>query len=232
MILAKAKSYTASAGSKTEAYATSNVNNNVSTGVDNAWIGGTEKLNVEALVVAQNIRSESYAEVVGFTGHVYATSTVTGGNNVNVNVTSNAELAGKNISVRADAPELTTQVISRSATAVANTVVNYVWTKVKTVVTKIINKICKIPLIGKLIKKIVKKVVEWVDKLVEVILYSDAEAKEAGEFKNAGNIIFNGTVHVGGGAAGMFVDIFDGLIQAFVFVFLTALYIGEAVEMD
>ena len=212
VILAKAKSYTASAGSKTEAYATSNVNNNVSTGVDNAWIGGTENLNVEALVVAQNIRSESYAEVVGFTGHVYATSTVTGGNNVNVNVTSNAELAGKNISVRADAPELTTQVISRSATAVANTVVNYVWTKVKTVVTKIINKICKIPLIGKLIKKIVKKVVEWVDKLVEVILYSDAEAKEAGEFKNAGNIIFNGTVHVGGGAAGMFVDIFDGLI--------------------
>lgn len=105
---------------------------------------------------------------------------MTGGNNVNVNVTSNAELAGKNISVRADAPELTTQVISRSATAVANTVVNYVWTKVKTVVTKIINKICKIPLIGKLIKKIVKKVVEWVDKLVEVILYSDAEAKEAG----------------------------------------------------
>ena len=137
---------------------------------------------------------------------------MTGGNNVNVNVTSNAELAGKNISVRADAPELTTQVISRNATAVANTVVNYVWTKVKTVVTKIINKICKIPLIGKLIKKIVKKVVEWVDKLVEVILYSDAEAKEAGEFKNAGNIIFNGTVHVGGGAAGMFVDIFDGLI--------------------
>ena len=37
---------------------------------------------------------------------------------------------------------------------------------------------------------------------------------------------------IGGGAAGMFVDIFDGLIQAFVFVFLTALYIGEAVEMD
>ena len=27
-------------------------------------------------------------------------------------------------------------------------------------------------------------------------------------------------------------DIFDGLIQAFVFVFLTALYVGEAVETD
>ncbi len=30
----------------------------------------------------------------------------------------------------------------------------------------------------------------------------------------------------------VYFDIFDGLIQAFVFVFLTALYIGEAVETE
>mgnify|MGYP000943918344 FL=1 len=30
----------------------------------------------------------------------------------------------------------------------------------------------------------------------------------------------------------VYFDIFDGLIQVFVFVFLTALYIGEAVETE
>ena len=208
-IHANAISYTASAGSKTEAVATSNVNNTLNTKIDNAYVGGIETLTVAASVDNQNIKSESYAEVVGFTGKVYATSEISGSNTVNITVTGKSELAGKDILLDSSAPELTSSVIDRSATAIANTVVNYVWTKVKTVVEKVVKVLCKIPLLGKLIKKIVKKVVEWVDKLVEVILYSDAEANQTGTFNNAGNIVFNGTAHVGGGAAGTYIDIFD-----------------------
>lgn len=212
-IHAKTMSYTAAAGSKTEAFSYIDAVNHVNTRIDNAYAGGIEQLNVEAIVENQNLKSESYAEVVGATGKVYATSSIEGKNNVTITVTDTAELAGKHIRVLADAPDITSNIVSRDATAIANTVVNYVWTKVKTVVTKIVDAVAKIPLIGKLIKKIVKKVVEWVDKLVEVILYSDAEASQKGTFANAGDIEFDGRIHVGGGSAGSFIDIYDGSVM-------------------
>ena len=213
-IYSHAVSYTASAGSNTRATAVINAYNTLKTTVYNAYVGGIETLNVETTVEKQRIKSETYAEIIGFTGKVYATSTINGYNHVDVEITRNAELAGKVINVIASAPEITNATINRSATAIANTVIEYVWEKVKTVVEKVVKVVSKIPIIGWFVKWVVKKVVEWIDVLVEKVFYSDAESIENGNFTNIGNIVFNGIAHVGGGAAGIFVDIFEGQIKA------------------
>ena len=186
------------------------VHNTVDTVIDKAYVGGIEDLKIEAIVVNQRLLAETHAEIKGATGWVYATSKVDGKNNVTVNVTENAEIAGKNITITADAPEIREETIHSEAEAVANTIVNYVWEKVKQVTEKLCKKVSKIPIIGKLIKWVVKKIVEWVDVLVKYVLQSDAKPVAEVNFSNVGQVFFNGMARVGGGAAGIYVDVFDG----------------------
>ena len=144
---------------------------------------------------------------------MYAHSTVDGANHVDITTTDKAELAGTVINVIADAPELEKSTISRDGTAIANTIVQKVWTKVKNVVEKVVRKVSKIPIIGWFVKWVTEKVIEWIDVLVEVVLYSDAEVYKKGTYTSSGNVDLNGKIHVGGGAAGIFVDIFGDLLD-------------------
>ncbi|NCB91906.1 MAG: hypothetical protein EOM40_04945, partial [Clostridia bacterium] len=202
-------SYTAAAGSNTRANATITEYNTLDVKIGNAYVGGIETLNIEAIVENFSLKSQSYSEIVGVTGKVYSYSTINGYNHTNIVIGSNAELAGKVISIIASAPAIVEGTVNRNSTAIANTIVEKVWTKVKTVIEKIVDKVSKIPFIGWLIKKIVKKIVQWIDVLVEKVLYSDAEAYKHGTFTNGGDIAFNGSAHIGGGSAGTFIDILD-----------------------
>ena len=206
---AYALSHTAAAGSRTYAHATLNVNNTVSTVVNNASVGGIEQLKIESIVVSQKLTAQTHAEIIGFTGWVYAYSTINGKNDVSVEITENAEIAGKTIQITADAPKLTKEVIACEADAVANTIVEWVYEKVKHVVKKVVDKVSKIPIIGWIVKKVVEWVEEWVDELVKHVLQSDAKSYPDNSFTNTGSVAFNGLARVGGGAAGIFVDIFD-----------------------
>ena len=126
-----------------------------------------------------------------------------------VEVTKDAVIAGKDIKITATAPKLTRETISSEAEAVANTIVEWVYEKVKHVVKKVVEKVSKIPIIGWLVKKVVEWVEEWVDELVKHVLQSDAKAENPVNFTNMGGVVFNGLARVGGGTAGIFVDIFD-----------------------
>ena len=213
LIHAYALSETAAAGSNTTATANINADNDLDIIIGNAWVGGTEILNVESIIVKQKLWAESYAEIVGATGKVFAHSTVDGANHVDIKTTDKAELAGKEINVIADAPDLEKTTIARDGTAIANTIVQKVWTKVKNVVEKVVKKVSKIPFIGWFVKWVTKKIVEWIDVLVEVVLYSDAEVTRKGTYTSSGNVELNGKIHLGGGVAGIFVDVFGDLLD-------------------
>ena len=209
-----ALSYTKAAGSRTEADASLTVKNTVHTLVDNAWVGGIESLNIEALVQNQRVIAESFAEIKGATGKVIANSTVDGFNDVLVEVTKNAVTAGKDITVKADAPDITSETISSVADAVANTIVQWVVEKVKYVTQKLVKKTSKIPIIGWIVKWVTKTITKIVDELVMHVLYSDASSSPVNKFKNTGTVIFNGTAIVGGGAAGIYMDVYGGDMDA------------------
>ena len=72
LIHAYALSETAAAGSNTTATANINADNDLDIIIGNAWVGGTEILNVESIIVKQKLWAESYAEIVGATGKVFA----------------------------------------------------------------------------------------------------------------------------------------------------------------
>lgn len=204
---AYAVSYTISAGSKTDAYAEVKAYDYTTVNINNAYIGGIDSLNINAAVMDMYIHSESYAEVVGVTGKVYATSFAGGNSDAAVLVGSGADLAGQNISIRASSPYITDQVVYRDATAKGNTVVNYVWKTIQRTVEKVVKKVSKIPIIGWIVKWVVETVVEWVDVLVKEVLYSDEKETVSGTMDSTGRVDINGRVHLGGAAAGMYIDI-------------------------
>jgi len=204
---AKAVSYTISAGSLTEAksYVTTNANTKIN--INNAFVGGIDSLTINAKVIDMYVHSESYAEIVGLTGKVYATSSAGGSSTAEVNIGSGADLAGQRINIAAVSPLITNQVVFRDATAKGNTVVNWVWKTIQRVVDKLVKWVSKIPFIGWFVKWVWKKVVEWVDVLVKEILYSDEKEYLEGKMTSTGKVDICGNVHLGGAAAGMFVDI-------------------------
>jgi hypothetical protein len=153
------------------------------------------------------IHSESYAEIVGLTGKVYATSSVEGSSTAAVNVTQGADLAGQKIFIKAESPLITDQIVFRDATAKGNTVVNYVWKTIQQTVDKLVEKVSKIPIIGWFVKWVWTKVTEWVDVLVKEVLYSDEKEYREGTMESTGKVDIKGKVHLGGAAAGMFIDI-------------------------
>ena len=207
-LTSSAYSYTASAGSNTKAYATIVVTSDLDVIVDNAYVGGIERLTVESLVTGMELNSKSYAEIVGATGWVYAESRVEGQYTADVAILTDADLAGYEIIITAESPNVGSSAVKRDATAVANTIVNYVWEKVQEVIKQVVKKVSKIPIIGWFVKWIVKTIIRWIDVLVKYVFYSDAEQKQEGVLTSTGNIAFNGTAHVGGGSAGIYVDIY------------------------
>jgi hypothetical protein len=92
---AYAVSYTVSAGSLTEAKSYITTTDNTKININNAFVGGIDSLNIHARVIDMYVHSESYAEIIGLTGKVYATSSAGGSSTAAVNIGSGADLAGQ-----------------------------------------------------------------------------------------------------------------------------------------
>ncbi|MEG1584554.1 MAG: hypothetical protein RR361_05840, partial [Anaerovorax sp.] len=146
--------------------------------------------------------------IVGGTGVVRATSTVNGNAKAEIIIGDQAVLAGQNIQLNANAPMVqNTSNVSVEAEAKANTVVYWVMEKVNTFNQAFANLLGKIPLIGKFLKKAYLAVTHWIEKLVAKVLHSDSVATPVNNMSNSGRVLLNGEVHLGGGSAGIYVDV-------------------------
>ena len=202
-----ATSYTGAADSETFAESVIDVKDDLDIVVNNAYIGGIDTLLIEASAPNLKVWARTYSEIVGFTGDVFATSTIRGSATADIRLNDGSVLAGENITVSADAPDIKNEtVINRDATAAANTVMGYVTRVVDTFNAAVAKALRKIPFIGKALAKAYEAVTRWVTKTFLEPLSSDATMVEDGKMTNSGTVYVKSEVHLGGGT-NTYVDI-------------------------